>query len=153
MVKNNTYRRSPWEDRFNRPNVEELRSQLKVQPQKLFSESRRRLLEVDGVREEPVWYGHCWRWSLEYRKPRSQRPLAVLVPSPTDLQLAMPLDREFLDSVSTRRMKRAVKDGLELAQEPFDTSWGVWSLGSMGMLDDLQDLLEQRLKHLARRAV
>jgi hypothetical protein len=99
-----------------------------------------------------AWYGDCWRWSIEFRTRLSKDPLAVLIPCPQDLQLALPLDREFTSSLPIKRMKRAVRDGLELAQEPFDTRWGVWSLAGSSLLDDLQDLIELKLTHLRKRA-
>ena len=49
------------------------------------------------------------------------------------------------------RVGDLVRDGLELAQEPFDTRWSLWSLAGVSLLDDLQDLIELKLKHLAKR--
>jgi len=117
----------------------------------LFDAARKHLLEQDGVTESFAWYGECWHWSLEYRTRLSPEPLAVVIPSPADLQLALPLEPEFMESLPLKRMKRAIRDGLELAQEPFHTRWGVWSLAST-VLDDLQDLIEMKLNHLAKRA-
>ena len=49
-------------------------------------------------------------------------------------------------------MKRPVKDGIGLAQDPFDTRLGVWSLQSETLLDDLVDLIELKLRHQAKQA-
>ena len=76
----------------------------------------------------------------------------MLVPSPADLQLAVPMEREFVQSLPQRRMTRSVRDGIGLAQDPFDTRWGVWSIQSGSVLDDLVDLIELKLQHQARRA-
>jgi hypothetical protein len=54
--------------------------------------------------------------------------------------------------LSKRRLKRAVRDGLELAREPFNTNWAVWSVTAVSMLDDLFDLVERKLQYMARRA-
>lgn len=152
MAQARSYVRSPWSDRFREPTTRQLRDELPGKVRHVFDAVRKRLLEIDGVREQFAWYGECWHWSIEYRTRLSDEPLAVVIPSPQDLQLALPLDREFTSSLQLKRMKRAVRDGLELAQEPFDTRWGIWSLGGTGMLDDLQDLIERKLSHLAKRA-
>lgn len=151
MPKTVAYGRSPWTDRFNRPTAQTLRAGLNPANGRLFDDARRRLLEIDGIREEAAWYGDCWKWVLEYHIDHSEAPLAAIVPSPLDLQLAVQVEPEFLRSISTSRMKRAVRDGLDLASEPFDTRWGVWSLQPGSLLRDLQDLILQKLRHLEKK--
>jgi len=148
----------PWQDRFATPTAAQLRSPLKDDVGTLFDRLRQDLSKRPGVQESVVWYGLNWCWSLEYRslpaKPSrgaaDEQPLAVLVPSPTDLQLAMPVDQEFIQLLPVRRLKRSVRDGLELASEPFDTRWAVWSVVPP-LIDDLRDLLDRRVRHLAIR--
>lgn len=142
------YERKPWRDRFNQPTPSELRAGLPAPVVELFDEARRILRRIDGVMETVGWYGSSWRWSIEYRLRRQDDPLVVLVPSPEDFQLAMPLERTFVESLPTHRMKRAIRDGLELAQEPFDTRWGVWSVQYPTLLEDLRSLVTRRLDHL-----
>jgi hypothetical protein len=141
------YERIPWEDRFNRPTTQQLRAALSDENASAFDAARKFLKKLNGVEERVTWYGHCWRWSIEYRKPGDSEPLGVLIPSPSDLQLAMPLDTAFVETLPISRMKRSVRDGLELAQAPFDTRWGVWSIQYGQLLDDLRDLFSRRLKH------
>ncbi len=152
MVSPKTYERLAWEDRFNRPTVSRLRTALNRDSARLFDQLRRDLLGIDGVSETFAWHGACWRWTIEYHTEHSEEPLAVMVPSPTDLQLTVPLERDFVRSLPIRRMKRPLRDGVSLAQEPFDTRWGVWSLQSEGLLDDLVDLLELKLRHQGKKA-
>ena len=152
MVSPTGYERAAWEDRFNRPTIGALRASLSSAAAKLFTQLRRHLLALDGVTEGFSWHGDCWRWTIEYYTDHSDEPLALLVPSPTDLQLAMPLEREFVRSLPMRRMKRSVREGIGLAQDPFDTRWGVWSIQSEGLLEDLTDLIEHKLRDQARRA-
>jgi hypothetical protein len=145
------YERVAWEDRFNRPTVNRLRAGLDDKAVKLFDVLRSHLLELDGVTEGFAWRGDCWRWTIEYRIKRCQDPLAIVIPSPTDLQLAVPMDRKFARSLTSRRMKRAVRDGVDLAQDPFDTRWGVWSIPAEGLLEDVVDLIELKLRHEAKQ--
>lgn len=157
--KSPSYERLAWADRFQKPSVTQLRESLPAPAQRLFDEIRKHVTELEFVREELVWRGDCWKWTIEFHtrgtKPPHD-PLAALVPCPGDLQIALPIDTDFSSSLPVKRMKRAVRDGLELAQEPFDTRWSVWSLGGSAaggsLLEDLQDLIELKFKHLAKRA-
>ncbi len=152
MPKTTTYNRSSWEDRFNRPTVKQLRSGLSSDERQLFDALLKKLLELDGVEEGLAWYGESWKWTIELHTKLSDEPLAVIVPCPGDLQLAVPLDAKFTRSLSVKRMKRAVRDGLELAQEPFDARWGIWSVQAKSLLEDLRHLVELKLRHLAKAA-
>jgi hypothetical protein len=152
MGESKSYERVAWVDRFQKPSTAKLREALPAATKSIFDAIRKRLNELSGVKEDLSWYGDSWHWVLEYRTRHSNEPLALLIPCPTDLQLALPLDREFTRSLPIQRMKRAIRDGLELAQEPFDTRWGVWTLAAGTMLDDLQDLVELKLSHLSKRA-
>jgi hypothetical protein len=152
MVSPKGYDRSAWEDRFNRPTIDGLRGSLGAIEKKLFDRLRRELLSLEDVTEGYGWHGDCWRWTVEFHTKHSEDPLAVIVPSPSDLQLAVPLERDFVRSLPQRRMKRSVRDGIGLAQDPFDTRWGVWSIQSGGLLEDLVDLVELKLSDLALRA-
>ncbi len=152
MLASISYDRSAWDDRFNQPTIAKLKAGLGEPAGTLFEALRSNLLGLDGVSEGFAWHGACWRWTIEYRTKHSDDPLAVVVPSPSDLQLAVPLDPDFIRSLPMRRMKRAVRDGVDLAQEPFDTHWGVWSIQAEGLLDDLVDLIELKLTHQAKRA-
>jgi len=140
--------RLPWRDEFNQPTPKQLRSALPTGTVELFDCAQRTLRNLAGVHEDVAWYGPSWCWALEYRTEQQGEPLAILIPSPDDLQLAMPLDRPFIESLPMSRMRRSVRDGLDLAQEPFDTNWGVWSIGHPTILDDLGDLLRRRMTHL-----
>lgn len=151
MVSATGYERVAWEKRFNRPTVEKLREALEPESAALFDALRDHLVGLDGVTEDFSWKGDCWRWTLEYQTDHSDDPLAVLVPSPADLQLAVPLEPNFTRSLPTRRMKRAVRDGLDLAQEPFDTRWGVWSIQAESLLKDVIGLVQQKLRHLTKQ--
>jgi hypothetical protein len=62
------------------------------------------------------------------------------------------MDEEFTRGLPIQRLKRAVRDGLDLAQEPYNSRWGVWSITSTSLIEDLQDLIEMKLKHLMKAA-
>ena len=141
-----------WTDRFRSPSSDDLRESVRTQSRHHFEVLRRQLLELDGVRESIAWYGDCWHWSFEYRTRLSDQPLAVLIPAPFDLQLALPIDEEFTRALPLNRLKRAVRDGLDLAKEPYNSRWGVWSVTGISLIEELQDLIEMKLKHLTKAA-
>ena len=64
----------------------------------------------------------------------------------------MPLDRQFIESMPAKEIKKSLREGLELAQAPFDTRWGLWSLDNSGILTDFMDLVERKLQHLVKIA-
>lgn len=142
------YERNAWQDRFNQPTPKDLRSVLADDSLAAFDRIRDALKDRDGIEERTAWYGPCWCWCIEFNVRGASAPLGILIPSPEDVQLAMPLDKEFLTQLPMKRMRRAVRDGLELALDPFDSNWSVWSIGPDGLLEELQDVIDRRLKDL-----
>jgi hypothetical protein len=147
-----TDKRSPWQDEFNTPSIDDLRMDLPVPAAELFDATRDFLLGHGGLVEGRRWFGDCWFWTvayfLEHEDADEDEPVAIIVPAPDNLQVAAPLDQEFLDQLNTRRMKRAIRDGLDLATEPYSTHWAVWPVAAKNMLEDVTSLLGQRLNWL-----
>ena len=146
------YSRSTWKDRFNRPTIDALRKELPGESRKLFDQTRRKLLQLGDLQDSPNWHGDSWNWTLAFNVDGNTEPAAILVPAPHDLQLAVPMDREFAESLPVSRLPRAVRDGLELAREPFDTRWAIWSITSTSLVDQLVDLVERKLRGTGKRA-
>lgn len=109
------------------------------------------LHEIGLVSEVVAWRGECWKWTVEFRAFPAGDTMAILVPAPENPQLALPLTREFLESLPLKRLKKGVREGLELASEPFDTNLAIWSLAPGSLISDLHDLLLRRVRHLARK--
>lgn len=141
--------RIAWQDRFSTPTAAQLRESLPSEARTVFNRVHKSLAQRHGLQEQVAWYGVCWCWSIEYRASANGAPVAVLIPSPEDLQLAMPVEQEFINLLPYRRLKRGIRDGLELARDPFDTRWAVWSLLPSTILDDLENLIDRRMRHLA----
>jgi len=146
------YTVDPWQDRFQTPDVATLRKAVDPESVESFDRVRSYLRDIEGVTETPGWHGTTYCWCLEYRLPGREEPLGILIPSPIDLQLAMPIDVPFLDQLPIRRMKRAIRDGLDLASPPFDTTWAIWSLTPGSFLDELEDVVDRRVKYVTESA-
>lgn len=140
--------RIAWHDRFNTPTVEQLRADLPETAAELFDRFRDGMHKFEGVTESFAWFGDSWHWTIQYHLQDRDEPLAVLVPSPDDLELAMPLDRTFIESLPMTRLKRTVREGLDLAREPYDTRWAVWSLQFPNLIDDLLNIVSRHLDYL-----
>ena len=147
-----TYERLTWIDRFNVPTIEKLRQDLPPHAQETFDDFHGQFQEITGIEAQPMWYGHSWYWAIGYSWGPSGTPLAVIVPNPEDLQLAIQFDRDLIESMPMERMKRAVRDGLDLAREPFHTQWAVWSIAGTKLVDDLLQVIELKRQHLASKA-
>ncbi len=141
-----------WSDQFSQPTEKELRALLQKPGSTLFDRTIRLFDGLSGVRREMVWYGQPWRWTVTYRTKLSEEPLAVLVPNPEDLQLAMPMDQDFAESLVERKPKKTVHDGLDMVRAPFDSRWGVWSLIAAGIVDELHQIAELNLERLSLAA-
>lgn len=136
--------RPPREDRFREPTIEQLRAGLHEDARDAFDRLRTHLAALDDVSESLGWHGGTWGWCLEYRAPGEDDPMAMLAAMPEDPQLVMPLDPTFVETLPVRRLKRGVRDGLDLGLEPFDVPWAIWSIHPPNLLDELSDLLDRR---------
>lgn len=142
-----------WTDEFNVPTPDALRRELVEESREVFDQLRKLMNGFEGVQEQCRWYGDCWHWTLAYlldeqaiRDPSDDwEPLGLVIPAPEDVQLAMSLDNDFVASLNTRRLKRGVRDGLELGSSPFTTRWGVWSISTPGLLAELAGLVKQKI--------
>lgn len=145
-------KRPPWQNQFEIPSTDDLRTDLPLPSVELFDDIRDAVLKHDGIVEEKRWYGECWFWThgffLEGEATSEDQPILLLIPTPEDLQVAMPFDRECLEAINTRRMKRAIRDGLELAVEPYSTNWAIWPINARNMLDDLYSIIRHRINWL-----
>lgn len=147
-----TQQRSPWSDYFNEPTLQQLREGYDEEPIKLFDTVMKKLGEFKAHSQKMTWYGDGWHWSISYYADDRETPLVIIIPNPEDLQLAMPLDRAFINSLDYKQIKKTIRDGLDLANDPFDTNWGIWTIESANILDDLVDLVKLRMVNLDKIA-
>ncbi|MCA9286549.1 MAG: hypothetical protein KDA22_15095 [Phycisphaerales bacterium] len=141
---------APWADRFNTPSTAQLQSGLPAPVASIFKQARRMLHDAGFTHESPQWRGECWKWTIEFSAGPRRELMAILIPSPENLQFALPVTAEFLQSLPMKRLKKSVREGLELAAEPFDTNLAVWFL-TAGLVSDLEDLLQRRVRQLTRK--
>ena len=106
-----TYQRIPWTDYFCEPSINQLKAELTEDASRLFGAIRPKLTGMEGVTEKLKWFGDGWHWTIGYFTRNREDPLAVLIPNPTDLQLAMNVDREFINRLSNDQIKKSLREG------------------------------------------
>ncbi|MDP7006524.1 MAG: hypothetical protein QF718_09985 [Phycisphaerales bacterium] len=137
---------SIWTDEFNKPTVDGLRKLVILDAKKAFDKARTKIHSLGEYENEVQWFGDCWFWTVSFVSDNLDEPLAIIIPSPEDLQIATPLTHEFIDQLSTRRLKRFVRDGLELAMEPHKTNWAIWSVPTPAAVEDVMPVIKSKHK-------
>jgi hypothetical protein len=145
--------RVPWADKFKAPSLDDLRESLpNRQVAQLLDDARRVFLHAPRVVETIVWHGVPWRWTLVYGTPQDgARALGYIVPDPSRLQVCIPLTVDMVKTLPFRRLKKAIRDGIIFARSAAGVHWPCWEITSAGVLQDVQELLERKLKFLAAR--
>jgi len=142
MVRRNlNIERAAWNDRFRAPSVNELRAALKRDAAGLFERACRGLRELQDAAEAVVWNGECWKWTVAFEGAGDDRAMVVIIPNPSDLQVAARLSPDRVRTARRMAVRRAVREGLDLAADPFDSEWCVWSVSARGVLDEIVTLL------------
>lgn len=148
-----TETRSPWTDRFTTPAPKDLRAGLTSAHAGLFDRLVKGLEAIEGLEETPLWYAEPWFWTLAWQTPLdAERPLAVIVPRPEDLQVAMPMDAALADRLAGGKIRKSIAEGIDMVREPYDSTWAVWSLTTTGEVDDVLGLCRKKLEYLQERA-
>ena len=140
---------SMWTDEFNTPTVEGLRNLAIGDAKKAFDKALNKIHALGDISEKLLWFGDCWYWTIALMSENMVDPLAIIIPFPEDLQIASPLTHEFIDQLSTRRLKRFVRDGLELAMKPHQTNWAIWSTPTIGAVEDVMPVIKNKFKFYA----
>ncbi len=142
---------SIWTDEFNQPSIDQLRTLALQDTKKAFDKTITKVLALDNVETEVVWYGECWFWAVTFKSDFMDDPLAIMITAEENLQIATPLTHEFIDQLSTRRLKRFVRDGLELAMPPHKTNWAVWSIPTPNAVEDVFPVIKSKQKFYASK--
>ena len=137
---------SIWTDEFNTPTVEGLRKLVISDAKKAFDKALSKIHALGEIHEELLWFGDCWYWTIALMSENFEGPVAIIIPFPEDLQIATTLTHEFIDQLSTRRLKRFVRDGLELAMAPHQTDWAIWSIPTPAAVEDVMPVIKNKYK-------
>lgn len=136
--------RTPWQDRFRKPSVDDLRDHYNKQLGGLLDAAREALCSGTRVHEEIAWQGLPWRWTLTYRCEGSRGPVwAYLVPDPQRPILVMPLTRELVGTLPMTRLKKHIRDAIISSRLVSGIHWATWELTSKSQLAEVLEIVER----------
>lgn len=138
---------SIWTDEYNIPSIENLRKLVINDAKKAFDKAISKIIGLENVTTDVKWYGQSWFWTVAFMSDFLEEPLAIMIPAEENLQIASPLTHDFIEQLSTRRLKRFVRDGLELALPPHRTNWAVWSVPTPAAFEDVLPVIKSKQKY------
>ena len=142
--------RSAWEDRFRRPEADELNAHYNKQLGSLFEAARTKLLSFDSVTEEVRWQGLPWRWCLRYSTEGDTTDAwTYLVPDPLGPIVSVPLTVEMIDAMPMKRLKKHVRDGVVFGKRVGQVVWASWQTTNRTQLDEVLDVAKRKHKYVA----
>ncbi len=142
-------RRIPWEDRFQQPTVEILRSPYNKQIATLFDDIRAALADFEGASEQLAWEGVSWRWCFRYDLDFApETPWTAVIPHPDGPRVSIATPVEVLTSLPKRRISKFINEELVRPRVVEERHWGVWTLANKSNFADLLDLAKRCHTHL-----
>ncbi len=142
--------RMPWENRFEQPTIEALRSPYNKQLGGYHDTARDFLLKFDNIEETIDWHGLPWRWSSRFDiiGVSNERGWVYLVPDPEGPRLSIPLTEEMVEKLPKTRLKKHVREGIDHAKRIGDVRWTDWEITGKAQLDDLLKIAKRTYAYL-----
>lgn len=145
--------RLPWTDQFSEPEIPQLLNHLDRQTKLLLETAREMVAGRAGVDEQLAWHGLPWRWTLVYLHPEDPtRALAYLVPDPQAPKISVPLTPEMVQKLPLKRMKKLVRDGIELGNQINTVIWACWDITSEAQLEEILDIVQRKHAYIQETA-
>jgi len=141
--------RSPWEDRWTQPTLEQLIEPYRDNMLKVVQALLEGLAQYEDIQQDIVWHGDSWRWTLEYQlHPQDGEPgvFCYLVPRPEGILIAIPLAEDVVNRLPIRRLNRVIRDGIRSAKRAVDITWAMWTPTAQTEVEHLMDLVKRNRK-------
>lgn len=142
--------RDAWQDRWAKPTLEDLLGPHKVQSRKVLQNLMDHVQALPGVRQNIIWYGEAWKWTLQYTlhdtKGRQIDTLCYLVPRLEQPIVSVPLSDAVIDKLPIRRLPKLVRDGIRSAKFAVSTHWANWTPSLLGDANNIFELLKRKHK-------
>lgn len=144
--------KSPWDDRWAQPELEQLLAPMDEQRRKVVDILISQIGAYPGVHQTLIWHGTAWRWTLQLslyaEDGKLIDTLAYLVPNPESPVLCVPMKPDALDKLPLKRLNRYIRDGIRVAKHAQDIYWAVWTPTAVTETEHLMDLIKRRHKTL-----
>ena len=142
MVSSNRINPTPWENRWDRPKINQLIQPLKPHQKKPFEQLLSELDSSDELEHSLQWFGASWKWTIQiHPRGKPNDPLCYLVPDLESPKVFFPLTGDRIESLPMRRLSKYIRDGIKAAKCALETHWAVWSPASKGEVALLLDLV------------
>lgn len=149
-------RRSAWLDRWNQPNAEQLIEALKPHQVRNFGKMIAAMKLMAGVRQELIWYGASWKWTLHFfvgdDSEDEANTLCYIVPNTESPVISVPYTLEFVSGLPSRRLSKFIRDGIRASKCAVSYHWATWTPGLDNEVTMLIDLLKRKHKQLCGEA-
>ncbi len=128
--------RSAWEDRFQRPTIEQILAEIPKPVGTLAAAARDAFVKVGAMTERLTWHGVPWRWAFEYAAPGGE-PAAYLIPNPQRVMVAIPVPVDLMAALPTKKVPKPIRDVVMLAPVVGTSRWAQWDLSAKQQIDEL----------------
>jgi len=152
MAKKAPVARSPWENRWEEPSLEELIAPYQDNAKKVIDLLLEQLDSLEDVERSIRWHGVAWKWTIQYsladEAVEDDRPLCYLVPKPEQLVVSIPMTQGVIATLPMRRLNRYVRDSIRSAKRAVELYWATWTPTAMTEVEHLVDLVKRKRKAL-----
>lgn len=137
--------RLPWQNRFERPSIDDLRGHYNKQLCGYHDTAREFIKKFDNVTESIDWHGLPWRWSTRFDIPEVtvERGWVYLVPDPEGPKVSVPMTEDMVTRLPRTRLKKHIREGIEHAKKVGDVRWTEWTITSKSQLEDVLDVAKR----------
>lgn len=142
--------RLPWENRWVQPSVEQLLKPLTAQRSRLLELIMAEVAEYKAVRQQIVWYGPGWNWTIQYPfvngKEHETDILCYLVPKVENPVVCVPLSDVEISRIPVRRLNKLIREGIRVSRCAVSIHWATWTPTNQSEVGHLIDLLKRKQK-------
>ena len=140
----------PWQDRWFRPNLDQLLTPIAEQQRKAFRSLVDRISDYDHVEQSLVWHGPGWNWTIQFEVKddagSTLEVLCYLVPRHEGPEVCIPLKDDILEKLSLRRLHKFVRNGVRASKRSVEYYWATWNLAASSEADQLMELVKRKHK-------
>ncbi|MEM9253173.1 MAG: hypothetical protein AAGB29_12560 [Planctomycetota bacterium] len=144
---------SPWEDRWNVPELDTLLNSLGAEKKESFTKMLADFDAFPGTRQTLVWHGESWKWALQFDLTHPETgaelgTMAYLVFFPETPTVCVPLSNEMVAAFPIRRLNRFVREAIRGAKCAVDVHWCLFTPSAGFEFEHLNDLYKRKHKFL-----
>jgi len=150
MTRSIANNRLAWEDRWTEPSVDQLLKPLNAQRKRQVGLILEELAEWDDIRQEVIWYGPGWNWTIQYKIKATHDLesdiLCYIVPKVDSPIVCVPLGDHEIQRLPLKRLNKMIRNGIRVAKCAVSIHWAHWTPSNQTEIAHLIDLLKRKRK-------